>query len=100
MPTPRFTVTYEDGSTEELRMRPRAQMAYESDTNQPLFQDTDEIRMTTIYTMAWYAAGKPDTLDGWIANIDDVEMQPLRTPKTDEESGDADHPPTAEDSSD
>lgn len=98
MPTPRFTVTYEDGSTEELRMRPRAQVAYEADTNQALFQDTDDVRMTTIYTMAWYAADRPGELDEWIAKLDDVEMQSMR-PTKDEDSGDASHPPTAEDSS-
>ena len=95
MPVPRFNLIYQDGTNEEVRMRPRAQIQYEADTGEPLFKDSDNIHMTTIYKMAWYAAGKPDTLEIWADRLEDAEM--IAAPDGEGEAAtDEANPPTAE----
>jgi len=75
MAAPIFKVTHIDGTAEEVRLRPRAQIDYEEETGDALISfDTDEMRVSKLYTLAWYAAGKPGEFDEWIDSLDSVEM--------------------------
>jgi hypothetical protein len=75
MAAPRFKVTKIDGSVEEIRLRPRAQIDYEDETGEALINlDSEDMKVSKLYTVAWYAAGKPDTFDEWIDSLDAVEM--------------------------
>ena len=75
MAAPRFKVTYIDERFEEYPLRPRAQIAYEEATGEGLVAlDSDDMRVSKLYTLAWFAAGQPDTFDEWIDSLDSVEM--------------------------
>jgi hypothetical protein len=75
MAAPTFKVTYEDGRTEDVKLRPRAQIDYEEETGDAIVAfDTDEMRVSKLYQLAWYAAGKPDTFNDWVDSLDSVEI--------------------------
>jgi hypothetical protein len=75
MAAPTFKVTLIDGTESEVKLRPRAQIDYEEETGDALVSfDTDEMKVSKLYKLAWYAAGKPDTFDEWVDSLDAVEM--------------------------
>lgn len=74
MAAPKFKIEYIDGETEEVSLRPARQMQYESESGEPLFAEDEAILMTKVYTLAWYAAGKPDTIEEWVELLESVEM--------------------------
>jgi hypothetical protein len=75
MAAPTFKVTLIDGTTSEVKLRPRAQIDYEEETGDALVSfDTDEMKVSKLYKLAWYAAGKPETFDEWVDSLDAVEM--------------------------
>lgn len=68
-----FKIEYTDGTTEEAPFRPKAQVAYERETGDAIGMDEDQILVTKVYRMAWYAAGQPlEDFDAWIDTIDGV----------------------------
>lgn len=89
MAAPKFKIEYQDGTSEEVQLRPARQMQYEAETGEPLFDESEKILMTKVYTLAWYAAGKPETLEDWAETLESVEMV--------SEEIDADRPTPAED---
>lgn len=94
MATPTFNITRADGAVETHRLRPIAQMRYEADFKEPIFSSRDgsEMKMTKLFTLAWYAAGKPgDNLADWLEDVDDVDMKTPESEALDEEE-DADLP--------
>ena len=69
-----FKIGYSDGTEQEAPFRPKAQVAYERDTGEPIGMEDDQVLVTKLYHMAWYAAGKPmDDFDAWLDTIDSVE---------------------------
>lgn len=71
MPAPRFTIEYEDGSSEEIKLQPKAQIAYESELGRSLRDDIESL--TQMYELAWYAAGKPDgSLAKWVERVEAI----------------------------
>ncbi len=71
MPAPKFTIAYEDGSTEVVRLLPKAQLKYEKETKRSLREDVGSI--TEMYELAWYAAGKPDgNLEAWVERVEEI----------------------------
>ena len=85
MAAPIFKVTFVDGRTEEVRLRPRAQIDYEEETGDALISfETDEMRVSKLYSLAWFAAGKPETFDEWIDSLDAVEMAGAEDANSDE----------------
>lgn len=90
MAAPKFKIDYEDGTSDEVVLKPARQMQYEAEQNQPLFDEDEKILMTKVYTLAWYAAGKPSTLEEWAETLESVEM-------VNDEETDADRPTPAED---
>ena len=75
MAAPTFKVTFIDGKIEEIKLRPRAQIDYEEETGDALISlDSDQMRVSKLYKLAWFAAGKPGDFDEWIDSLDAVEM--------------------------
>ena len=75
MAAPTFKVTFIEGNIEEIKLRPRAQIAYEEETGDALISlDSDQMRVSKLYKLAWFAAGKPGDFDEWIDSLDAVEM--------------------------
>jgi hypothetical protein len=89
MAAPKFTVTYLDGTSETVSLRPRAQIQFEEDTGGGLVSLDDEVRVSKLYKLAWYAAGKPGEFDEWLDNLEAVEL-----PQQEETGveGDSTHP--------
>lgn len=85
---PTFIVLYTDGHEEEAKLLPIQQIAYERDTGEPLFGSDESIQMIKVYTLAWYASGKPDTFDEWVGTLEAVTM-------VEDGDGDADKGETA-----
>lgn len=72
MAAPTFIVEYVDGNAEEVKLLPRAQIAYEKEQKKSLRSDFDSL--TDLYRLAWYACGKPDDkMENWIENVESVE---------------------------
>ena len=69
----KFKIEYENGPVEEVTFRPSAQVAYETDTGDPIATSDDQILVTKLYRMAWYAAGQPDTFEEWLDRIESIE---------------------------
>lgn len=80
-------VTKEDGTVEDVTVRPKAMIAFESDGHSL----SDESKpVTNLYTLAWYALGKPErTFDKWLDTVEEVESADV------EEGDDIDRPTTA-----
>lgn len=74
MAAPKFTLTYLDGTSEEVVLRPRAQIAYEEDTGEGLASLDEDIRVSKLYRLAWYAAGRPSDFDEWIDSLESVDL--------------------------
>lgn len=66
-----FRITSQDGTVEEVKVRPAALIAFEQDGHSM----QDEAKpVTNLYTLAFYALGKPDDdFEKWIATLDDLE---------------------------
>jgi hypothetical protein len=80
MPAPKFTIEYTDGTTEDIKLLPKAQLAYEAETGRSLREDIESI--TQMYELAWYAAGRPEGgIEKWIENVEAI------VPEDDEEDG-------------
>lgn len=86
MAAPTFIIEYIDGSAEEVKLLPRAQIAYEAETKRSLRGDVESL--TELYRLAWYAAGKPDgSLQEWAEKIESLSSADENT-----EEGDGDRP--------
>lgn len=71
MAAPTFKIAYTDGREEEIKMLPKAQIAYERETKRSL---RDEVQsLTELYELVWYAAGRPGTFDDFIESLEGVE---------------------------
>lgn len=69
MAAPKFTIEYTDGSTGEVKLLPKAQLAYESETGKSLRDEVSSL--TEMYQLAWFAAGKPEgSLEAWIEKVE------------------------------
>jgi len=75
MAAPIFKITYSDERVEEVKLRPRAQIDFEEETGDALVTlDSDEMRVSKLYLLAWFAAGKPGEFEDWIDSLDAVEL--------------------------
>jgi hypothetical protein len=93
MAAPIFKVTHIDGTEEEVALRPRAQIAYEEETGDALISlDSDEMRVSKLYKLAWFAAGRPSDFDEWIDSLDSVEMATTGTEDEPQEEGEDTRP--------
>ncbi len=82
-----FRITSQDGTVEEVKVRPATLIAFEQDGHS--MQDETK-PVTNLYTLAFYALGKPGkNFDKWVETLDDLESI-----DDDTESG-ADLPTTA-----
>jgi len=89
MAAPKFKIDYADGVSDEVSLKPARQIQYEAETGEPLFDQDETVLMTKVYTLAWYAAGKPLTFEEWAETLESVEMV--------NEETDGDRPTPAED---
>jgi len=88
MPAPTFTIEYTDGRTEDVKLLPKAQLAYEATTGRSLRDEVESI--TQMYELAFFACGQPGgDLSAWIENIEAI------LPEDDEEEGDDTERPTS-----
>jgi hypothetical protein len=72
MPAPKFKVEYVDGSEEEVKLLPKAQVEYERETKKSLGEGFGE-SLEEVYNLAWFAAGKPNgSLDSWLDSVEAV----------------------------
>jgi len=72
MPAPRFNIEYTDGRSEEVKLLPKAQLAFEKETGKSLGEDFGGM-VSDLYLLAWFAAGSPDgSMDNWIENVEAV----------------------------
>lgn len=70
----RFNIEYADETTVEASFLPKQQVQYEMETGDPIASSSDEILVTKLYKMAWFAAGKPrDDFDDWLDDLVSVE---------------------------
>ena len=90
MPAPRFTVEREDGSVKESTLSPKWQIAYERDTGEPLFEESERVRVEKVYRLGWYAEGKPGDFDEWLDDVESVSMV-----NDEDEDDDSDARPTS-----
>jgi len=89
MAAPKFTIVPIDGDEEIVHLRPAQQVAYEVDFDEPLFADDEDVRMSKVYMLAWYAAGKPGKFKDWLDTLEAVEMADQGEDQDDEGDGDS-----------
>lgn len=71
MPAPTFTIEYTNGETQEIKLLPKAQLAYEAETGRSLRDDIESL--TQMYELAFFAAGRPGgDLAQWIENVEAI----------------------------
>lgn len=75
MPAPQFTIEYTDGTKDQVKLLPKAQLAFEKETGKSITENFGQ-SMRDLYLLAWYAAEKPQgTLEAWIENVEAVTGQ-------------------------
>jgi len=81
-----MTIEYEDGRTEEQKVRPKHIAHYES-----RYGEFTE-RATSVYKLAWICSGCPDKFDEWLETVDDVRMAEPAKANGDAETSAEDRP--------
>lgn len=71
MAVPTFNIIHTDGTKDEVKLLPLAQMRYEKETKRSLIGEVGSL--SEMYELAWYAAGKPGKLMEWIETVEAVE---------------------------
>ena len=64
-------VEYEDGSVEQVRIRPKHTVAYERE-----FGDFDE-KLEGTYRLVWMASASSKEFDAWLDTVADVDLENL-----------------------
>ena len=75
MAAPTFTVTFIDGTSEEVRLRPRAQIAFEEETGEALASfNSDRDESVQALSAGLVRSGQAGGFDEWIDSLDSVEI--------------------------
>ncbi len=64
----RYAVTYDDGTVEEFKVKPRHLVRHENETK----RDSDNL-IAKSYKLAWMASGSQESFTAWLDVVDDVE---------------------------
>ena len=93
----RFTVSYTDGTSQQVEAKIASMVAYEKQHRQSY--DAAAVPVSASYWLAWHAAGAPDTFEAWLQGVDDIER--IAEPEADAEpDGESEEPPFETPSSD
>lgn len=65
----RLALTYDDGRTEDLKVKPRHIAAFETAGYK---MDTGGSAISWLYRLAWFAKDQPGTFEVWLNELDDV----------------------------
>jgi hypothetical protein len=65
----KLSLTYEDGNTESLKVKPKHIAAFESAGYSMV---TDGTHVSWLYRLAWFAKDQPGAFEGWLEHLDDV----------------------------
>lgn len=65
----RLAVTYEDGRTEDLKVKPKHIAAFETAGYK---MDTAGTSISWLYRLAWFAKDQPSTFEVWLDELEDV----------------------------
>lgn len=69
MATTRFTITYDDGTSESFKVKPRHLIAYEDEVG-----DVDKAtKAKDAFKLAWIASGSGLSFEEWIDTVDDID---------------------------
>lgn len=80
IPTTKLTVTYSDGRTEEVVVRPRTQIAFERHYNIAIAAAFDPesstgMRLEHMYFMAYHASKSAVEFDDWVDTVDGIDVE-------------------------
>lgn len=65
----KLAVSYEDGNSEELKVKPRHIAAFEQAGHK---MDTNGASISWLYRLAWFAKDQPATFDHWLGSLEEV----------------------------
>lgn len=65
-------VTYDDGRTEAVDVRPATQVAFEREHKTSLGRLATEQLMSDLYWLAWHASRTASSFDEWLESVDGV----------------------------